>query len=390
MNIKLTPILLLATLITLSGCVSEFHADIPFSDENILVVEGDVIANSEVDIILSKTFSLETNTLPEGFNNIQAVIHLVGNDGYKSPAATYMGDGIHRLAVGELLDNVSYSIEIEYDGEKYVSDPASPLTTPEIDNLDWRQASNASDVSIRVSTHSEEPGFSYYMWDYIEDWEFTSAFMVYDFYDPERGVMERMNWAPVYYCWRNRRGKEILLGSTESLAENKILNQQLRLYECLDERFDYLYSIRLRQMALSKRAYEYFQNRAKMSDDMGGLFTPQPSELVGNVVCITDKSRKVIGYINILKNVTETQLYIKGSEITKKPFVKCRSLTKEEAEKMMAESKIGPHEFYTMGYWPLDGSFIYEVNSWANASCVDCTRKGGSKNKPDFWPNDHR
>lgn len=390
MKIRITLIVLLATLMTLSGCISEFHADIPFSDENILVVEGDIVANSEVDIILSKTFSLDANQLPEGFNNISATIHLIGDDGYKSPAASYIGDGIHRLSVGELQDNVSYSIEIEYDGHTYASDPEKPFTTPEIDILDWKQSSKASDVSIRVSTHSDEPGFSYYMWDYIEDWEFTSAFMVYDFYDPENQIMEHLNWPPVYYCWRNRRGKEILLGSTESLTENRIVNQQLRLYESADERFDLLYSIRLKQIAISKRAYEYFQNRAKMSDDMGGLFTPQPSELVGNIKCTTDKSRKVIGYINILKNVTETQLYIKGSDITKNSFVKCRAKTKSEIDEMKSDMMISYHEIYNMGFWPLAGESLDKAGQWAESICIDCTRKGGSKNKPEWWPNDHR
>jgi len=27
---------------------------------------------------------------------------------------------------------------------------------------------------------------------------------------------------------------------------------------------------------------------------------------------------------------------------------------------------------------------------WAYFICTDCTQNGGTKNKPDFWPNTHQ
>ena len=35
-------------LLCLTGCVSEFNAQLPTSDEELLVVTGDIIANTEV------------------------------------------------------------------------------------------------------------------------------------------------------------------------------------------------------------------------------------------------------------------------------------------------------------------------------------------------------
>ena len=30
------------------------------------------------------------------------------------------------------------------------------------------------------------------------------------------------------------------------------------------------------------------------------------------------------------------------------------------------------------------------IDLWAPAICADCRENGGTKNRPDFWPNDHK
>ena len=59
--------------------------------------------------------------------------------------------------------------------------------------------------------------------------------------------------------------------------------------------------------------------------------------------------------------------------------------------------EIQPEEFgayYEKGYSPLnviDGMGIQPtVYQWAPTRCVDCRTSGGSKKKPEGWPNDHR
>lgn len=40
-------------------------------------------------------------------------------------------------------------------------------------------------------------------------------------------------------------------------------------------RVSYYYSTLIKQRALSKGEFEYYENKAKLSESMGGLFTPQ-------------------------------------------------------------------------------------------------------------------
>ena len=45
-------------LLCLTSCVSEFNAQLPTSDEELLVVTGDIIANTKVVFSLSKSVPL--------------------------------------------------------------------------------------------------------------------------------------------------------------------------------------------------------------------------------------------------------------------------------------------------------------------------------------------
>ena len=60
-------------LLCLTGCVSEYNAQLPSSDEELLVVTGDIIANTEAIFSLSKSIPLSED-MPEDYRNIYARI----------------------------------------------------------------------------------------------------------------------------------------------------------------------------------------------------------------------------------------------------------------------------------------------------------------------------
>ena len=97
-------------LLCLTGCVSEYNAQLPSSDEELLVVTGDIIANTEAIFSLSKSIPLSED-MPEDYRNIYARIAVVGSDGYRSDFGTALGDGKYQVSIGELQDDVSYGIE---------------------------------------------------------------------------------------------------------------------------------------------------------------------------------------------------------------------------------------------------------------------------------------
>lgn len=381
--LKHLPCLLLLT--ALSGCISEFNANLPASDEDILIVEGDIVANTNSEFSLSKSFPLSVDQLPADYNNITATVVLTGSDGYRSEPASKVSAGKYQIAVGELKSDVAYGIEIEYNGAKYSSVPATPLVTPSIDNLTWKQPIPKEAVAIHLSTQGDPDKFQYYMWNYIEDWEITADYYTHCFYNPTTGQIYQERPNPVYYCWKKYSSQKILIATTESQRENRITNHPLYKIDPSNDRMSVLYSVLVKQRALSKEAYNYYQNLQKQNESMGGLFTPQPSEVQGNIRCNTDPSRKVIGFVGVLKNITEKRIFITSAEITR-PFIyrTCREYDDDFFSEMQISSFA---DRYSAGFAPVG---MDAIEFWTQLKCVDCQADGGSKKKPAFWPNDHQ
>ncbi len=386
------------------SCISEFDAKLPANDMQTLVVDGGITGNTEVTFHLSKSFPLDSFNAPAGNFDIDAKLTVMGSDGYQSPPATSMGKGEYRIAIGELNDDAEYKIRIEYDGDIYESSPAKPLHTPEIDSISWIQPEKYGAVSFHISTHDDTEGTKFFQWNYTEDWQIVANIKTTLFYDLKNGIIVTDYSAPYFYCWGKHISNRFLIGSTESLGENRIINKEF--YRCepgASDRFTELYCITVYQKSISKEAYEYYQNKIKLNEEMGGLFTPQPSELNGNITCITNPSKRVIGYVEVAKNMTDKRKWIERSQVTRwgefdrsMPPQKVYTCGTSAWVELYKEDCIAfapcPDNYanlYRNGYrptgYPADGVPI----PWAKGFCSDCTTNGGTKNKPDFWPNDH-
>ena len=394
MNSKvLSGLFILALLV--NGCISEFNAVLPSNDEQILIVEGNVVGNTSAIFYLSKSFPLNALSIPVESFDIDANLTIIGNNGYKSPPALYLGKGAYSITIGELDDNVEYGIQIEYGGDTYQSVLSKPFHTPEIDSVSWIQPEESGVISFRVSTHDDMEGAKFFVWDYTENWEIRVDYFTTIFFNPVDSIFFYDFSAPYYYCWKSSTSNKFLIGSTESLSENRIINKTL--YQCSPEsdRFSELYSFTVTQRAISKSAFDYYQNKILLNDEMGGLFTPQPAELRGNIICSTDPSKKVMGYVEVVKKEAQKRIFVYPSQVTyPKFFVNCDAISNDSIFTAMEENGFTYAYFYKAGYRPtgdIDMRFYPEIVPliWARSVCTDCIAKGGTKNKPDFWPNNH-
>ena len=55
---------------------------------------------------------------------------------------------------------------------------------------------------------------------------------------------------------------------------------------------------------ISRGEYEYYQEKIKLNEEMGGLFIPQPSELPTNITC-NNSDKNVVGYVGVSMNVAK-------------------------------------------------------------------------------------
>ena len=394
MNLKILFGLLISILL-LTGCITEYNAILPENDKKILFVDGSIMENTDLTFRVSQSFSLAVNTsdkIPEESYINDASVYIIGSNGYKSPPAINQGKGAYRISTGELDNDVEYGIQIEYDGDIYQSIPSKPLYTAEIDSISWVQPEFYGPVYFYISTYDETKGAKYFMWDYTEDWEILAPLKTTIFFHPMSLEFTIIEPAPLYYCWKQNKSDRSVFGSTESLSENRIINKQFYQYnEPSNDRFSALYSITVTQRAISKGAYEYHQNIKKMNEEMGGLFTPQPTEFAGNISCITNPSKKILGYIDVSKNTTQKRIFIHPYQIVREWPDMCRNSLiipplQWDTYAHWYQRGLRPAGDADMKYYP-DEILPYE---WYPAQCTDCTAGGGSKDKPDFWPNDHR
>ena len=382
MEIKKVFVLLITTF-TVTGCITEFHATLAPDESSMLFVEGNIVENTEAVFYLSRNFPMDSATAPDESLDIQAELYIIDSNGNKSQPASYLGMGAYQASVGALDDNVEYGIQIAYNGEIYQSTLSKPLFTPEIDSLSWLQTEEKGPVSIRISTHHDKDGENFFLWTYDEDWEYTVDFPTTVFYDTLTRNYYEIWPAPYQYCWRSFQGNSYFMGSMDKHTQQRIVNKELYQIESRDERLSVLYSVHVVQQAISRKAFEYYHSFKELNEAMGGLFTPQPTSIDGNVTCVTNPAKRVVGYVEVIKNITHKRLFVDRNHLT-------RPLYYDDCDEHYANRLadiVSLPEFCKSGYRPATN---IETFFWAYTKCTDCRRKGGSKEKPDFWPNSHQ
>jgi len=345
----------------------------------MLFVDGSIIENTDAIFHITQSFTLNIDTIPdEAFVN-DAVLQIIDSNGNRSEPARSLGRGRYQISIGELDSNVQYGIRIEHDGDIFESALSRPLRTPEVE-VRWRQYEPLGAVYFYISTHDETNENNFFLWHYDEIWEVQAPIQTSLFFNPTTNTF--FTSQPLYsICWKRNAIYE--LGSTEALSENKIIDRLLFRVEPETDRFYWLYSLTVTQKAISQGSFEFHQNMKQQNEEMGGIFTPQPAEVLGNIHCLTDPTRRVMGYINTLKNVSQQRIFIRRGQQLIWPVIDwCRSVP---CRTLPVNHGWSPDTFYRLGYRPVGDSFPPAF--WATVSCVDCREGGGTTERPYFWPN---
>jgi len=393
---------LFGIILLLTGCIADYNPVGVADTSGILVVDGFIIANGRTTIKLSRTIKLDDQFPKDAVYVQNANIQLIDeNDRIIAVAEPQIADGKLVAGTYEINDLISYNpsmkyaLDIRIENSHYRSDFISPVHTPEIDEVTWSINTDKS-MDIMVSTHDSTNRTKYFFWRFEEDWEFIAPLLAEARYDPvTKSVIPHSHLLPdnKYYCWRRDESKSMLYSSSDRLSESVVKNRKIHQISPNDPRFCYLYSILVKQYGLDKEAYDYFENLQRNIEESGSLFAPQPTEIEGNMRCLSNPDELVIGYIAITKEVTH-RLFIDMEKLNLyRPEDSCSTELTPEGEP--------PGEFVPSRHYPtieiaFDGGLgIYQVIvpgvRWYcfMLRCVDCTYTGNTKNKPAFWPNDH-
>lgn len=386
---------LLALILGLSiGCITPYEPEGMEQSNNLLVVEGSIIAPYGTRIKLSRTMPLThvddrlSSYYPDEDNSEKATVTIITDDGQTVATAQPVSDA----NLYEVKDSIAflsgkkYAVHIRLSNKEYQSAFVEPQITPEIDNMSY-QYKELQQVDIRISTHDDRPNSSkYFRWKYEEDWEIRSQYFGSVHWENDILTDIRLD-SPQnrYYCWKKDKSINFLLGQSTQAQSNRIKDHILITIPRYDSRLSYLYSVLVRQYALDKEAFDYFQNLQKNIDETGSLFAPQPTEMKGNITCLTHSEETVIGYINA------------STETTYRFYIEAYKMHGMEDDYYCKEPEAFGEGQLRMAYsrglairnrkYSENGGVFYEC---LNKRCIDCTTRGGTKNKPNFWPNDHQ
>lgn len=361
-------------IVIITSCKEQYDAQIIPMQQSFLVVEGNLNANPDSTIIrLTRTLKL-VDTVDIKFED-GAIVTVEGKDN-SVRSLIPMRHGYYISPNLGLVINTEYRLKIRTGGQEYFSEYVKARKTPPIDSISW-EVDNEGAI-VYANTHDPLNSSIYYRWDYDETWEIRSRYLSPYVYDPAiQNVRPRnMPAEEVYYCWKYDTSSAIRLANTTALLNDVIHHAPLVRMPFGDERLAVRYSIHVRQYALDKEAYDFFELMKKNTEQVGAIFSPQPSELKGNVYCSTNPGEYVLGYVTA-SSMEKARIFIQ----TPWQF----SLFCQGIEVPAGDREAVIATFSGGGYIPY--GFNFADNLWIASSehCVDCRTRKGSLMRPRFW-----
>jgi hypothetical protein len=370
--------------ILLLCCRDKYDAPVKAPVTGYLVVEGYISANGPAEIHLTRSIPLSDTA--KLINETLAKVQLQGRDNSNYTLAETPG-GIYTNSLLNLNRTQQYRLYIKTkDGKEYASDYVGVKIAPAIDSVGWIRQDGG--VQIYVNTHDPNNNTWYYRWTTEETWQFQSVYYTsLDFLrDPSSGEIIGVTWRnanrtpdlSLYTCWGNENSTSLILGSSVKLSIDSI-QKPLVFIQPASVKLSILYSVLIKQYALGKDEYDYLNKMRTNSEETGNIFGRLPSELKGNIHCLSNASEPVIGYIGIA-NRQEKRIWINKSDVPDWRYY------------MPCETYVVPVDSakYYSQYMPtsvVDYDMNGNISTYLGVEphCVNCTLRGTNK-KPSFWP----
>jgi hypothetical protein len=373
--------------IVITGCKKPYNPTIVATSTNYLVVEGTINSGQDSTIIhLSRTVNIADTTKLNPEAGALVTVESDQNNTYPIPE---IGKGEYASLSLNLNATHKYHLHIKTaDGKEYLSDFEAVKPTPPIDSIGYTVQS--SGIQLYVNTHDPNNNTHYYRWDYTETWNFHAKYPTPLITDGTR-LNLRTPDQQIFTCFGNQVSGTILLGSSAALSKDFIYQSPLTQVASTSEKLETKYSILVKQYALTSDAYNFWTNLKKNTEQLGSIFAAQPSELTGNIHCVTNPAEPVVGYIDVT-NVQQKRIFISNNQLPQTwqavyPY-QCSFDSLLFSHQGMQNDvalfliPLGSTEFAISGITDKFGNLLGYLA--ADAECADCTIRGTTK-QPLFW-----
>jgi hypothetical protein len=374
---SITQTLLFFCLLFLVGCIEPFAPPEVANAPSYLVIDGFLNAGTGPSRIqLSRTQRVSDNNLPQP--ELFAQVSVEGDLG-SNFAFTDTGNGIYYLDAQILNPSEQFRLRITTaGGNEYLSEYTQIKVTPKIDSLVWRADPSQNGVQISLNTQDPSNQTRFYRWKYEETWEYRSTYQsLLEVIDGRIQTRKQ----DIYTCWKTERASNILLNSTIKQSQDILREHPLVFVKGNGQKLLVKYSILVKQYALTQDAFAYWTNLAKTTENTGGLFDPQPSQITGNVRCVNDPEELAFGYFSVT-SLEEKRMFISFRDFDFTHwFPNGRTPACDPPDTVSYGDAINTSKAILYQLPPPTSDFLV-----APPSCTDCRLQGGGVlERPSFW-----
>ncbi len=378
-KLKYILFILISCVITGPGCKEVYTPPSITTNPNILVVDGIILNGAEPSTITLSRTRLLADSVPS-VKETNAKVSVLGSNGVEYP---FDEQGNGQYIVSQLLLDTTQLYQLKIitsDGNEYRSDLSNVRTSPAIDSFYWKQ--DTLGVNEYVNTHDPSNNTKYYRWDFVETWEYRSGFnSTLNYVDDQ--VVFRPLADQIYTCYSSLPSSAINVTSTTRLSSDIVNQYQITEVPVGSEKISQLYSNLVRQYAISEDAFNFWQNLKKNTEQLGSLFDLQPFTEYGNIHCMNNPKINCLGFISF-SSVQEKRIFISKGDVAYwnyfPYYTGCSVDTVQPADLTKYFPPGGPPYTSTL-IGSNNGPYLLSSNF-----CVDCTYRGGTTQKPSYWP----
>jgi hypothetical protein len=289
--------------------------------KSVLVVEG-LITDEKIpyEVTLSRTFqSIDSVTAKVS----DAVVFITDESG-NATNLNYSGEGTYKtdssLFRGEA--GKTYTLHIQTsNGNKYESEPCLMAPVTDINSVYYAKEENISSTSgktltgieIYLDSKDNSGDNRYFRWKYEETWKFKLPSPKRYNYVSDTEIIPLTDIRE--YCWKSSKSAEILIGSILQGQADFIQKEPVLFIQSdLSDRLTIRYSILVKQMSISGKEYDFWNNLKQVNEAGGTIFDSQPYSVISNIYNVDDQDETVLGYFSV-SAVKEKRIYINPGDL---------------------------------------------------------------------------
>ena len=367
-----------------SACIRSYEPEILAADEKKYVITGQVTdEDGSQSINVSLSSPIED---PKYIPVTGCQVSIIDDKGHTFPMGDE-GNGNYNNTIDPvfLQPGIAFKIEVTTPEGDYIASDFDTLTRgPAMDSVYYIReeklynpaAPSVFGIQFYLDLNAAPTDSRYYRWDVIETWEYHADYPLEWYYD---GTVHHVTPpdSSRMVCWRTLRVPDIFTLTTDNLAENKYDQYRLHFVSNLTTRLAYGYSLLVRQFALSRAAFTYYENLRVNSNPQGGLYDKQPLAIQGNLHNMTHPEKDVLGYFSASTARSKRIFVYPIPDLPLMYDTYCDPIPLRNGLKTI---KPNDYPAYLLG-----NSQGYSL-TWMDNECVNCLILGGINVKPDFWP----